>query len=385
MASTLLLVLALLTFFVLLLSGAETWIGGRSIRFLRDIPPFRGPAMPHVSVVIAARNEERNIEQALRSVLRQGYPELEVIVVDDRSTDRTGVILDRLSEQNPRLRILHLRELPPGWLGKNHALERGAEGATGEILLFTDADVVMEPTTLARAVAFLEGERIDHLAAAPELWMPGTLLNVFGGTFSVFFAQYARPWKARDPASPYHIGVGAFNLIRASVYRAIGGHRPIAMRPDDDMKLGKLVKKHGFRQDVVFGRGMIGVEWYASLGEVVRGLEKNSFAGIGYSVLKLVASTVALLLVNVWPFLAVWVTEGWTRMLNLGIVALLVLFYAASTRGSGAKPWGGIGVPFATLFIVFIMWRSALLALLNRGIRWRDTHYPLEELRANRV
>ena len=305
--------------------------------------------------------------------------------MDDRSSDGTGAILDRMAAEHPRLRVIHLSTLPAGWLGKNHALARGAAVATGEWLLFTDADVVLHSETLARAAGFVTRERLDHLAVAPELSMPSALLDLFAGTFALFFAQYAQPWKARDPKSPRHIGIGAFNFVRASAYRAAGGHEPIAMRPDDDLKLGKLLKLHGFRQDLLFGRGMISVQWYGSLGEAVRGLEKNAFAGVDYSVAAVVTSALALLVLCVWPFAALLLTSGTTRLLNAGTVAVILALYAGSTRASGSNPLLGIGFPFGTLLFIYIVVRAAWLALRNDGIDWRGTHYPLSELRANRI
>ena len=155
----------------------------------------------------------------------------------------------------------------------------------------------------------MEAEGLDHLAAIPDVRVPGLALTAFMAAFGVFFSLYSRPWKARDPRSRAHIGIGAFNLIGPAAYRAVGGHRAIAMRPDDDMKLGKVLKQHGFRQEAVSGRGLVVVEWYATLRELVDGLMKNAFAGVDYSLVKVAGSTIALFLVNVWPFIAVFVTE----------------------------------------------------------------------------
>ncbi|HEV2131750.1 MAG TPA: glycosyltransferase family 2 protein [Longimicrobiaceae bacterium] len=377
--------LAVGTLLLVVVGGVWAKLGNRTVGFLRDQRPLKNGEAPSVSVVIAARDEERSIEEALRSVLRQEYEQFEVIVVDDRSRDATGAILDQVAVKQPRLHVVHVAELPAGWLGKNHALHCGTQRARGDVLLFTDADVVMEPTALARAVGFLLREELDHLAVAPRVVTRGALLDLVVGTFSIFFGQYSRPWKARDPRSKQHIGIGAFNLLRTEVYGAVGGHRPIAMRPDDDMKLGKLVKKNGYRQDVLFGRGMISVEWYASVRELIRGLEKNSFAAVDYSLPAVLASSVALLLFNVWPLVALAVTGGVTWLLNALIVLLMALLYADSTRYSGSRPELGVGFPLATVIFVYILWRSTYLTLVNRGIRWRGTHYPLEELRANRV
>jgi glycosyltransferase involved in cell wall biosynthesis len=378
-----LLLLAILT--ALGLGGAfvDFAIGHRRLRSLMDVAP--APTCPPLSVITAARNEARRIEVALTSLLRLDYPALEIIVVNDRSTDETGAILERLACEHSRLTVKHISELPEGWLGKNHALYVGAAEASGTLLLFTDADVVFEPTTLRRAAALMKLDALDHLAAIPDVKVPGLALNAFVAAFGVFFSLYARPWKARDPRSRFHIGIGAFNLIRADVYRAIGTHRAIAMRPDDDMKLGKIVKKGGFRQEAVYGRDFITVEWYASLGELVDGLMKNAFAGVNYSLVAVAGCTAALFLTDVWPFLALVATHGVTRALNGVSAALIVLIFWTSAHYGGARLRYVLAFPAAALLFAYIMWRSALLAVIRGSVTWRGTAYPLAQMRANRV
>jgi glycosyltransferase involved in cell wall biosynthesis len=338
-----------------------------------------------VSNIAPARNEARGIEAAVLSLLRLDYPALEIVVVNDRSTDETGAILRQLAIDHPRLKVTTIAALPEGWLGKNYALHVGAAAASGALLLFTDADVVFEPSTLRRAVTLMEEERLDHLAAIPDVRVPGLALTAFMAAFGVFFSMYSRPWKARDPRSRAHVGIGAFNLIRAAAYRAIGGHRAIAMRPDDDMKLGKMLKQHGFRQDAVSGLGLVVVEWYATLRELVDGLMKNAFAGVDYSLVKVAGSTLALFLMNVWPFVAVFVTDGPTRALYGVCVLLIVLIFAISARFGGARLAFVLAYPVAALLFAWIMWRSALIAVTRGTITWRGTAYPLAAMRANKV
>lgn len=371
--------LAAATWLGLIAVAMEFARGNRSLRRLRDAPA--GGAGPKVSVIVAARNEARKIEPALQSLLRQDYPNLELIVVNDRSEDQTGQILDRLAG----IRVVHIRELPKGWLGKNHAQHVGAQHASGGLLLFTDADVHMEPTVISRAVRYLQDAGLDHLAVAPQLKMPGALLQMLGGAFTIFFGLYARPWKARDPKSQCHIGIGAFNLVRAEVYRAVGGHARIAMRPDDDMKLGKLVKKAGFRQEMLLGDGMLTVEWYSSVSELARGLEKNAFAGVEYNLGVVVASTLAQLLVFVWPVVALWVTGGATRWLNAAVVLTLAGWYVDNARFHGEKRWHCVAMPVTALLFLWIIWRATWKTLRNDGIDWRGTHYSLAELKANKA
>lgn len=352
---------------------------------LRDVEPLADGDLPSASIVFAARNEARAVEAGLRSLLRQDHPRLEIIAVDDRSDDGTGEILDRMAAGEPRLAVVHVAELPGGWLGKNHALHLGAARARGELLLFTDADVVMAPGTLRRAASHLARAGVDHLTAGPHVDMPGWLLKTFGVFFGVMFTVFSQPWRARDPRSRKHVGIGAFNLIRADAYRRIGGHQPIALRPDDDMKLAKLLKKNGGTQDFVNGADLIRVEWYHGVREAVHGLRKNGFAGIDYRLSLVLLTTVTQLLFFVWPFIAVFVTHGWTRAAYAVAVALTLFLFAGAAREQRAPMWLGVAVPLASLLFITVVWNATLYALIHRGIEWRGTHYPLDQLRANKV
>lgn len=376
--------LALATLAVTLVIAAELLIGDRRLIALRDVPAGSAP-LPKVSILVAARDEERHIEAALSGLLRLAYPDYELIVVNDRSTDGTGAILARLAADNPNLRVLTVAELPEGWLGKNHALWLGASQARGELLLFTDADILMAPDVLTRAVTLLERERLDHLALTPRMVLPGTLLPIFGLGFIFFFSLFARPWQARNPRSHCHIGIGAFNLVRAAAYRAVGGHQTIRLRPDDDLKLGKILKKSGYRQDLACAPEFLAVEWYSSIGAAVRGLEKNAFAGTDYRIWLAVSGVAFQLVACVWPYLAVLLTSGPTRWLYAGVVALLTALLAHAARRHGANPWHALGFPLAALLFCWVVLRTMLLNLAQGGIRWRGTFYPLDQLKKNRV
>ena len=359
-------------------------IGVRSIKRLKAIS-IRPTARPRISIVVAARNEEQKIEAGLGSLLMQDYHDFEVILVNDRSTDSTASIARRLSQRFPSLKVLDVAKLPDGWLGKNHALYLGASHASGELLLFTDADVVMRPDTITRASAYFLQELLDHLALTPEVRVPGTLLNIVVGGFTIFFSIFARPWKAPDPKSAKHIGIGAFNMIRKDIYERIGTHKAIALRPDDDLKLGKLVKKHGYRQELLSGADLLWVEWYASLGQMVDGLMKNSFSGLEYRLWLVPVATMAQFFLFVWPFLGTFLTTGTARWLNMLMCVALVSVCAYHAALFRAKPLYALGIPIASLVMTYIIWKSTLTTLFNGGISWRGTHYPLEKLRANKV
>lgn len=359
--------------------------GNRSMRFLRDVSVALPPRPPRVAVIIAARNEELNIETALESLLVQDYPDYEVIVIDDRSTDATPQILARVQARNAALKVVRIDSLPDGWLGKNHALERGAEQATGEILIFADADVVMRADSVRRAVAHALAAARDHLAITPEMIAPGIMLGMFMSAFTMFFSLFARPWQASDPRSKCFIGIGAFNLVRAGVYRAVGGHARIAMRPDDDIKLGKIIKNAGFSQEMLFGRGQLGVEWYPSVGALARGLEKNTLAGVDYRVASILIGAVVQIVLFVWPFLALAFTTGAVFALNAAACLLLFAACVDQTRYVGVSRWHAAGLPLATVLFIGILLRATYVTLRDDGINWRGTHYPLAALKANRV
>jgi len=353
---------------------------------LRDVPlPANGGSAPSVSIIVAARNESRDIEKAIKSLLELAYAPYQLTVVNDRSTDDSGKILDRLANEYTQLNVVHLKDLPEGWLGKNHAQHLGALSSDGKWLLFTDADIIFDPTSLARAVAWAEDQGLDHLAGIPRVAVKGFLLNSVVAAFAVFFKAHFRPWRARNPKSKAFIGIGAFNLVRADAYHAIGGHEQLKMRPDDDIKLGKVLKQSGFRQDLIIAGTMLSVRWYASITELIRGLEKNAFAAVEYNPFTVLVSTTAAFLFFVAPFAGVFLATGLPQVL-FGITALLWLLCCwHACRGFQQNPLFCLGFPIATLLLIYIQWRTMLLNYWLGGIRWRDTFYPLSELRSNRV
>lgn len=352
------------------------------IETVRPIPPSHG--LPRVSLIVAARNEEKKIEAAVKTLLAQDYPNKEVIVVNDRSTDGTLATLERLQKLEPRLRIVTIRELPAGWLGKCHALHIGSQQASGNFFVFIDADVHIEKTTLRRAIGYVEQNKLDHFTILPKSEMPGDFLKTFMATFVLFFSAFFRPWKVRDLKSKAFVGVGAFNLVRAVVYRKAGGHEVIRLRPDDDMKLGKLMKVAGGKSDVLRTETFVTVEWYDSVKELVRGLEKNSFAGVEYDWRTLALGSLAQLTLFVWPFFGLFATSGIWVGVNFVNVCLICVLYEYQAWRLKVHPWTVLLFPATVLLFNFIVWRATWLTLSTGGIKWRGTFYPLAQLRQNK-
>ncbi|RPI77152.1 MAG: glycosyltransferase, partial [Planctomycetaceae bacterium] len=239
---------------------------------------------PSVSVIVPARNEGPHIAASVRSLLALDYPAIELLVIDDRSDDETGAILDRTAAENPRLRVTHVTELPAGWLGKNHAMHTGALMASGEFLLFTDGDVLFEPDTLRLALRYVIARKLDHLCLIPYLIPGGYWENVATTGFAFLFTAATRPWLIPTRWKGAYCGVGAFNLVRRSTYDATGGFDHLRLDVLDDVHLGRMIKQRGYRQDALLSGGTITVRWQHSFWGVIRGLEKNSFATLDYSV-----------------------------------------------------------------------------------------------------
>jgi glycosyltransferase involved in cell wall biosynthesis len=341
---------------------------------------------PSLSIVFAARDEERSAEQGAASMLAQDYSgELEVIAVNDRSTDRTGEILDELRTGHPsKLRVLNVEYLPEGWLGKTHALHVGATEASGEWLLFTDADVRFSPVCFEEAMRYAIEEELDHLTLPPEIVCRGVLLRSFVAAFTIIFEMTQRPWRVSDPRSRKHVGVGAFNLIRKDTYEKIGTHYAIRMRPDDDMKLAKLVKAHSFRQGVAYGTGLVAVEWHQSVRDAVRGLSKSMFPGVDYRIDLTLAGVLLLILTNVLPVFGLF-SRGAAKTLCIFSVLSTFFLYAYRAKHSGVEtPWWYAALhPMGVCILIYAMLGSAYTTIANGGIEWRGTRYSLKSLKEN--
>lgn len=352
----------------------------------------RKPATPHgnprVSIIVPARNEEEHIGPALSTLLKLDYDNYEVIAVNDRSTDRTGEVMDRIAstpEASGRLKVIHVAELPPGWLGKVQAMWSAANQATGDWLLFTDADVFFRPDVLTRALAYAEVESADHLVLFPRMIMKSPGEKMMIAFFQTLFAFGHRPWKVADPKTKDHMGVGAFNLIRRRVYEALGTFQALRFEVLDDMKLGKLVKNGGYAQRNVFGADLISLRWAKGAMGMVDNLTKNFFAIMSFQWWRALLSAFVLAFLNLTPFLGICLAHGWARLPYAVALASMFGIYVGMSWQSDVAAYYFVLHPISTSLFVYIMLRSMTLTLANGGVMWRGTFYPLEELRKGMV
>lgn len=354
----------------------------RSTR-LPDKPPL-------VSVIIAAKEEERTIKETVQHLLSQHYPRLEIIAVNDRSQDATGIRLEELrkwsegkNDIRTKLQIIHITHLPEGWLGKNHALYQGYLQARGQYLLFTDADILFAPGAISDAVNYMKENDVHHLTLTPHMMAKGHLLKGFVHFFLFSFSLFVRPWRANlDSSREPGIGIGAFNMVTRSAYEAIGTHQAIALRPDDDLQLGISLKKAGFRQRILSAKHLLQVEWYRTLKDAVIGLEKNLFSGFRYSYFIALLACLGQLVFFLLPWLGLLLLWDWRGAVYAVSVMLQIWIYRKligrlmSSRGEEAYL-----LPVSISLLLYTVVRSVWLTWRQGGIYWRGTFYSLRELK----
>lgn len=370
--------------------GGDYVVGARRARNLEDEPPYPSDAtgVPSVSVVLAACNEEEKLPGAFRTLIKQDYPgPFEIVAVNDRSTDATPALLQELAREGEaagkRVVLLSVENLPPGWLGKTHAQYQGARNARGQWLLFTDADIHFTPDALSRAVRYAEAEHLQHLVTFMRLDLRGFWENTFGLTFAFLFFIRFRPHHVSNPRSSAYLGVGGFNLVRRDAYEAIGSHQAIALEVADDMELGRRIKHAGFRSGVVGVTELVRVRWQEGLSGLMNGLTKNAYAGLDYSPVVLVAATIQLIFGMIVPLLGVLFARSPRARLSYGMaLAWLLALGGYHARTAAIGPVYALMLPFSTILLITVMWRSAWTTERNGGISWRGTFYPLALLRA---
>ncbi len=375
--------------------AAIAWAGERRNRRLADCPPAEdrpGAPLPRLAVLVPALNEEAAIEAALESLATQSYPNLLILPINDRSTDRTGALMDAVAARRPNVHPLHIETLPPQWLGKNHANHLGAQQAMAEgaqWLLFTDGDVKFSPDALRKAVRYARKHGLHHLAVSPELAPGGFWEEVFVTAFLVWFMNRFQPWNVESPRSKRYVGIGAFNLVHADAYRALGGHEPLALTVADDMALGWLVKRSGFRQGFLNGEGEVRVRWQHGFWAHVRGLYKNSFASMNFNLPFTLFAAAFILAVNTLAYLLPWLTTGASRLAACLGLALLLAVYYRFPRGQGRPALRSVGIAacgwFGGLMFAWVLLASAFVTLRRGGVAWRGTLYPTSLLRNRQV
>lgn len=358
-----------------------------NLRLIRK-PPAGGllPSyLPMVSVLVPARNEERNIENCVSSLLAQDYPAREIIVLDDDSSDRTALIVEAMAARTPGLALIKGKPLPPGWIGKNYACYQLAEAAQGEWLLFTDADTVHSPHSISSSLRAAVADGIDFLSLIPRIvcvsfWekvlLPVIPFGLLGFWPLGFMNSIPHPRAA--------MAIGPFMLVRREAYRKAGGYEAIRDNIVDDIALAREIKKTGGRVAIMDGTDLVSVRFYHNFWEIWNGLSKSIFGALDYSL-----TTAALYIIAGWslfiyPYLLVFQSLAlrefqfltfWVPSLQIALA--LIMHYKVARRFKLSMLSPVFHVLTITLTLLMII-NSVRCSLIGRGVAWKGRYYNVE-------
>ena len=386
-------------FILYLLVGPILWglvsLGAFSSRHrMKMVQRSNGPVPdppPHVTIIIPAKDEEKRIAQCLASALAQDYPNFDIIAVDDRSTDATGRVMDELAQSNPKLKVLHIDQLPPGWTGKNHALYRAAamvpKSPSGdEYLLFIDSDVVLEPTALSRTLTVAEHKNYNLLSLILRHETPGILEEIIMPLASAAFGCVYLMGLSNSDSNNYFFGNGQFMLFRRKSYDRIGGHEVVKNQYNEDMILARIVKQSHLRARIAWGAHLGSVRMYDSLATSMRGWSRiffGSSAGSPWRSLIVIAfilfSCYSAFAATTWGFYRAahpvgictgypWIAIGFIHWLAMTIQIAIIY------RWTGARGLYALLFPLSATFLLAILIRSVWMCLTKR-VHWRGTTY----------
>jgi glycosyltransferase involved in cell wall biosynthesis len=358
-------------------------IAGR-LRIFEKEAPAELRTLPKLSIIIPACNEAETIKEAVNTILEQDYPDLEILLIDDRSTDETGAIIDNFAEKDSRVKGVHIEKLPQGWLGKVNALNTGATMASGEWMLFTDADIHFSRGTLRKAVSLAVSDRADHFAILPLPIVGSFWFDVVIHTFGAMFLYGTGAVDAGSSGSKAFVGTGAFNLVRSSAFKNSEGFSWLKMEPVDDVGLGLMLRISGAKSSFAVTTSDISLVWYPSIRAMFKGVEKNFFGAVAnYSLTRMV-----IVVAFIWAFalapLAALISFNTPPLFMLGIVTYLFMALGAFFVGEklGQKFFPLFMAQFGLLIVSIMFLRSGIICKLKGGIDWRGTRYKTEDLLA---
>jgi len=343
-----------------------------------DVMPDGNPSL---TAIVPARDEAADVAACLRSLLEQDYDNLQIIAVDDRSSDRTGAIMEALAaEHAAKLRVLHITELPSGWLGKTHAMAFAAQYATSDYLLFTDADILFRSDACRRCLVQAVATKADHFVTlpTPTIKTPGE--GMLLSFLQVVGLWATRPWRADNPrATRDFVGIGAFCLLRSSAYQQLGGFEAFRMEILEDLSLARRVKLLGLRQRVAVSPDLIKVHWASGAMGVVGVMTKNLFAVFHFHVSFLLIACAWFTLFYLAPI--AFLMDPATRIPAAITLTAIALLYRLTGRLSGTSAWYATLFPASAALFIYSLLHSMFVTLKQGGVMWRGTFYPLAELR----
>jgi len=339
-----------------------------------------------VSVIIPAKDEALYIEESLRSILASDYPRLELIVADDRSRDRTPQIVSRISEEDSRVSMVTIRQLPAGWTGKTHALFQAANKASGDIFLFTDADTVFAPDVVSRAVDFLGSRNLDMISLLPGFTKSGFSENVVHPHLQLGFTYFHPLYEVNDHSASTGMASGCFIMIRREVYEEMGTWERFQEQITEDVALGKAVKAAGKRLNVLRGGDLVRTRPFERISVACRFWKRAFYGGLDKSVPKIarllanyvILSLLCLLFIFSWMLLMVGtVSTASVALFTASLLAMAAVIVPFSFfLKADERPWVyGMTAPLGLVISAGVMLSTLMAVLTDKGIRWRGSSY----------
>ncbi|MGA1840283.1 MAG: glycosyltransferase [bacterium] len=354
------------------------------ISLLEKEDPPTPAKWPKLSVVIAACNESDTIEAAISTLLEQKYPELEIILINDRSKDKTGKIIDDIAEKDGRVKSFHVKDLPPGWLGKVYALNLGTQSSTGDWILYTDADVHFRQDTIRKAMALALSKKIHHLTLVPKLETSSIIQEIIVLAFGALFIQGTRAPEVSNPKSKAFVGTGAFNLVKKTALEKTEGFSWLRMEAADDVGLGLMLRRSGAKSLFIVSINDISLNWYPSVKSMFKGLEKNIFgAATQYSFIKMIYIFALFWLLFLSPFVAITFKKvSYLWIFGLAPLIFVVIEALVNKLKFRQRFISLLSIPLGQLVISLMLLHSGIMCKLQGGITWRGTKYSIHDLRA---
>lgn len=340
----------------------------------------RNGTWPHVSILLPARNEAANIAACAHSLLAQDYPDFELLVLDDNSTDGTGDIARELAQYDNRLRVIEGRSLPEGWLGKHWACQQLAHAAGGDLWLFTDADTIHHPRALREAVAALQTENADLVTALPHQemlsWGERVIVSILPWSVLCFYPLTIAE-RLRWP--PLVMAVGQFMLFQREAYERVGGHAAVRAHVADDIALAQRLVALGGRWRFLDATRRVTCRMYRNFNQAYEGFSKNLFAAFGYNAPLFIAIWLWLALVFLAPplLLALWLLGlAASPALNLAAVGMALALWGLCLGRLRLPLHLALVYPLSVALAVLIATRSLVLTVTGQAV-WKGRVLPL--------
>lgn len=337
---------------------------------------------PLITVLIPARNEELEIGKTLEALSQQIYPNLEVIIIDDRSTDRTASIARSFAEEKFNISVITGQPLPKGWTGKNYALYQGAQKAKGEWLLFIDADTVLAPEAIVSAFEYAAQNRVDFLSLSNYIILKGFWENVLLLSMEFIFRWFANTLEeVNDPKNSVAAANAYFILCQRENYEKTGGHESIKSELFDSYAFPRIIKESGFNLKFLGDRNLISTRMYHGFKEIWDGFSKVAYPIVGRKLAIVFLYTLATILGAIIPFflpVVLLITGDVSKLqIVLSVLPSLVIvssmiYYILKVKHN---PWYALALPLGAAVAILIGFNSVRQAMSKKGIHWRGRYY----------